>query len=128
MKPTSPIPGRGHWFFLSNHLHVLACIQQRPEGTIREISKAVGITERATASILHDLETDGYLTRHRQGRRNRYELRLDLPLRHPMHGHLSVGELLVCLDPAQAPLDGAGFRTRGSPARPSASGTPSART
>ena len=47
-----------------------------------------------------DLEEAGYLTKTRDGRRNRYELHDELPLRNPRHRHHTVGELIRFL---QAP-------------------------
>lgn len=71
------------WTFLTNHTRVLACIAQQPGIRLREIAACVDITERAAWRIVCDLETDGYLTRHRLGSRNYYELHPHRPLRHP---------------------------------------------
>lgn len=62
----------------------------------------VGITERAVQRIVADLEAAGYLTRARSGRRNRYEINPDLPLRHPIEAHRAVGVLLALIDPPGA--------------------------
>jgi len=86
------------WLFLTNHMHVLTSISRAPDATIRQTAARVGISERAAAQIIKDLEEGGYLTRTRIGRRNRYLLHRDLPLRHPMHGHCTVGELLDVLN------------------------------
>jgi hypothetical protein len=94
-----PGPGdSGSWLFLSNHLHVLACISREPQSTIRELGDSIGISERAAAQIVTDLEQAGYLTRSRVGRRNRYQLHLELPLRHPLNGHRTIGQLLDILN------------------------------
>ncbi len=85
------------WTFLSNHAQVLLCIARNPSITTREIGDQVGITERAAQSIIDDLETAGYLTRHRHGRRNRYDLHTDLPLRHPAQQGLTIRNLLELL-------------------------------
>lgn len=85
------------WTFLSNHAQVLLCIAKDPSITVREIGKRVGITERAAQKIIYDLEAAGYLTRRREGRRNRYELRLDRPMRHPAQKGLTIGDLLEML-------------------------------
>jgi hypothetical protein len=82
------------WRFFTNHLHVLACLARDPALRIRDIAVLVGITERAAAQILRDLQQAGYVSATRVGRRNRYAVHNDLPLRHPLHGHRSVGELL----------------------------------
>ena len=66
---------------------------------LRDIAGAVGITERAAQRIIAELVADGYLTRRRDGRRNRYELHRELPLRHPLERHHMIGELLAALGP-----------------------------
>lgn len=61
---------------------------------MRDVSERIGITERAVMKIVADLEEEGLLKRHREGRRNAYELDLNQPLRHPVEAHRSVGELV----------------------------------
>ncbi|MEM7138604.1 MAG: winged helix-turn-helix domain-containing protein [Myxococcota bacterium] len=82
------------WTFLSNHSHVLVTIARDPDIRVREIASAVGLTERAVQRILGELEEAGALVRMRHGRRTHYEIRRDLPLRHPIESTHSVGELL----------------------------------
>jgi DNA-binding MarR family transcriptional regulator len=57
------------WTFLTNHAHVLVCIAGDPNARVRDIAARVGITERAVARILFDLEDAGYIVRTRDGRR-----------------------------------------------------------
>ena len=83
-----------HWTFLSNHGHVLVCLARDPEARLRDVALAVGITERAVQKIVSDLEEAGVVERVREGRRNRYRLFLDQPLRHPIEAHRSIGALL----------------------------------
>lgn len=84
----------GSWTFLSNHAHVLVCLARDPELRLREVADLVGITERAASSIVADLETEGYLTRIKVGRRNTYKLHLRKPLRHPLEKTHRVGDLI----------------------------------
>ncbi len=88
------------WTYLTNHSHVLICLAQDPTSRLRDVADRIGITERAVQMIVADLESAGVLVRHREGRRNRYEIRPDQPLRHPVEWHRSVRELLdmVTLD------------------------------
>ena len=86
--------GGPEWTFLSNHAHVLLCIAQEPEARLRDVAERVGITERAVQRIVADLEEGGYLTRSREGRRNRYEVHAHRPLRHPVEAHREVSVLL----------------------------------
>jgi len=85
--------------FLTNHFLVLACLARDPELRIRDIAILVGITERATVQILGQLETSGYLTKTRVGRRNHYTVQGELPLRHPLNNGRQVGELLRVIEP-----------------------------
>jgi len=82
------------WTFLTNHAHVLLSLAANPDATLREVAQQVGITERATHRIVAELESEGALTRSRDGRRNHYEIRQDFPLRHPLEKHRSVGHLV----------------------------------
>ena len=82
------------WNFLSNHAHVLLCIAQEPEIRLRDVAARVGITERAVQRIVAELEEGGYLSRAREGRRNRYEIHADRPLRHAVEAHRNVSALL----------------------------------
>lgn len=85
------------WDFLTNHAHVLVCLARDPGARLREIAAAVGITERAAHRIVSELVDEGYVLRERQGRRNRYEVKAQLPLRHPLAQKREVGELLQLL-------------------------------
>ena len=90
---------RPGWTFLTNHAHVLVAISRDPELRQREIGDLVGITEGAVQRILHELEADGYLRRERVGRRNRYHVHPERPLRHQLeHPHL-VGDILRSVGP-----------------------------
>lgn len=84
----------GSWTFLSNHSHVLIALAKDPTLRVRDLALLVGITERAVANILDDLEEAGVLYRERTGRRNVYEIEPDAPLRHPVEGHRKVQDIL----------------------------------
>src|ERR687898_3429764 len=90
-------PATVRWDFLTNHAHVLLSISQDPGIRLRDIAAAVGITERAAHRILSELVEEGYVLRERQGRRNRYQVVLELPLRHPLVQEREVGDLLEVL-------------------------------
>lgn len=82
------------WTFLTNHAHVLVCLSENRELRIRDMAERVGITERATQRIVAELVEAGYLEKSREGRRNRYRVNLDAPLRHPLEKTHTVGELM----------------------------------
>lgn len=104
MSSASPVSAERPqgWTFLSNHAHVLISLAIDPELVLREVAVRVGITERAVQKILADLEHEGLVTRDREGRRNRYQLHLDQPLRHPLEAHRSVRELVELVTSVQA--------------------------
>lgn len=85
------------WDFLTNHAHVLVCVARDPGIRLREIATAVGITERGAHRIVSELVDEGYVVRERQGRRNRYQVKTKLPLRHPLAEEREVGDLLEVL-------------------------------
>jgi hypothetical protein len=90
----APCRGRASWTFLSNHGNVLLAVARNPDATLREVAAVVGITERAVQRIVADLEAGQYLKRIRTGRRNRYEVYPELPLRHPITAHRDIGSLI----------------------------------
>lgn len=92
------------WRFVTNHAHVLETIAGDPTIRLRDVALIVGITERTAAQIVDDFVQAGYLTKTREGRRNRYEVHAALPLRHPEHRHRTIGELIQFLQPS-AELD-----------------------
>lgn len=87
------------WTFLTNHAMVLSHVARSPSVTAWEISVAVGIQERSTRRIIADLVEAGYVTVEKEGRRNRYVTRRDMPLRRPSNQATEVGDLLRILNP-----------------------------
>ena len=85
---------RSRWTFLSNHAHVTVALAQNPDLRLRDLAEQVGVTERAVAQILVDLEAAGVISRGRDGRRNVYTVHRDIPLRHPLERHRVVGDIL----------------------------------
>ncbi|SRR6056297_2635246 len=90
-KPPTP---SSRWTFLTNHTHVLAVLHAEPELVLRQVAIRVGITERAVQRIVQDLEEEGFIVRERVGRQNRYQVKLDRSLRHPIEAHRKIGDLL----------------------------------
>jgi len=91
---TEPRVERPSWTFLTNHAHVMVALSRDPELRQRDLSYAIGITPGAVLRIIDDLEQAGYLQRDRIGRRNRYHIISEQPLRHPLETHHSIGEIL----------------------------------
>ena len=96
-----PGTGGGNWTLLTGHGHVLVEIARDPEARIRDIAAAVGLTERSVQAIVADLETAGYLTRTRNGRRTTYTVNHDSLFRHSAQEGLRVGPLLDLLSAAE---------------------------
>lgn len=82
------------WTFLTNHGHVLVAISRDPVARLRDLATDVGITERAAQIIVRDLETAGYITKVKVGRRNEYHLDPDRHLRHPAESSVPITSLL----------------------------------
>ena len=85
------------WTFFTNHTHVLVFLASHPDSPLREAADLIGITERAVQRILTELEEAGIVERERVGRRNRYTLNLEVPLRHPLESHRTIGDVLQLL-------------------------------
>lgn len=86
--------GEAKWTFLTNHTHVLVCLQEDPFIRAKDIAARVGITERSVQRILTELTEYGVLSRQREGRRNRYSVDFGRPLRHPLERHRVVADLM----------------------------------
>lgn len=101
MHAPKPSGARTKWTFLTNHAHVLIALARDPDARVRDLAASVAITERAVQQILTDLEDAAVLTREREGRRNRYAVNVDSPLRHPNEAGGYVRDLLalVKVDP-----------------------------
>lgn len=94
-KKKTPEPvAEATWTFLTNHSHVLLCLAADDSLRVRDLADKVGITERAVLKILADLEEGGVIERERDGRRNRYSVQFDAPLRHDLEAHRTVGDLI----------------------------------
>jgi len=85
------------WSFLTNHARVLLCIADDPGARLRDVAARVGVTERSAHAIVTDLVAAGYVVKDRDGRRNRYRIQEDLPLRDPISAERTIGEMLDLL-------------------------------
>jgi hypothetical protein len=89
------------WSFLTNHARVLLCIARDPGVRLRDIAARAGITERTAYGIVTDLTVAGYVIKHKDGRRNRYQIQAHLPLPEPTSRERTVGEVLALLAGAE---------------------------
>jgi DNA-binding transcriptional ArsR family regulator len=119
----------GSWSFLTNHARALLCIAADPGARLRDIAGTVGITERRVHGIVTDLVDAGYVVKDRDGRRNQYRIRTDLPLRDPTNRQRTIGELLDLLVGGDEPGEGSAEKTGADEqGRDPASINPTART
>ncbi|WP_328966925.1 helix-turn-helix transcriptional regulator [Streptomyces sp. NBC_00239] len=88
---------RSNWTFLTNHARVLIAIARDPGVRLRDIAAVCDLTERTVQAIVTDLQADGYLTRMRDGRRNRYEIAPGARFRHPAESGREITGLLAYL-------------------------------
>jgi DNA-binding IclR family transcriptional regulator len=93
------VPSQGGFDFFTNHAHVLFLIARDGSLRMRELAAEIGITERAVQRIVEELTANGYLKVTKDGRRNRYYVERDLPLRHQVESHRNVGQLVQCIVP-----------------------------
>jgi DNA-binding IclR family transcriptional regulator len=85
------------WTFLTNHAQVLLCVAGDPAARLRDIAVSAGITERSAYGIISDLTEAGYVVKHKDGRRNKYQIQAHLPLPEAAIRERTVGELLNLL-------------------------------
>ena len=85
------------WSFLTNHARALLCIAHDPGARLRDIAAKLDVTERSAHAIVTDLVDAGYVVKDRDGRRNRYRIQEDLPLRDPISAQRTIGDMLDLL-------------------------------
>ena len=85
------------WSFLTNHARVLQCIAHDPGVRLRDIAARTGVTERTAYGIVTDLTEAGYVVKHKDGRRNRYQIQAHLPLPETGSRERTIGEILALL-------------------------------
>ncbi|HVB01617.1 MAG TPA: helix-turn-helix domain-containing protein [Acidimicrobiales bacterium] len=89
------------WSFLTNHGRALVCIAHDPGARLRDIAESLGVTERTAFGIVTDLTQAGYVSKDREGRRNRYEIQVQQPLGEAIGRELTIGDVLdLLVDPA----------------------------
>ena len=85
------------WSLLSTHGLVLLSVVDKPEVTTREIADNLGMAERSVQRAVSDLDGAGYIRRKKVGRRNKYQVNRNKPLRSPIKQDKSVDDLLAKL-------------------------------
>ncbi len=85
------------WGFLTNHALVCIHVFENRGATLREIANAIGITERATLTILRQMEEEGCVSRVKQGRRNRYTVNIPAILARETRGPYNIQQIFAGL-------------------------------
>jgi len=80
---------------------VLAILSHEELITAREVAARLGITVRTVRRIISELEAEGYLEIEKVGRRNRYQIHRQRPLRRVDQREVAVAELLDILKHAR---------------------------
>ncbi len=88
---------RSTWTFVTNHAIVLSFIEKHPLITARDLAERAAITERAVRRIIAELEAESYIEKEKEGRRVRYTINSETPLRHHSQRDKAVGDLLRVL-------------------------------
>ena len=86
-----------NWSFLTNHARAVLFIANHPDGRLRDLADAIGVTERTAFGIVDDLTAAGYVTKQKDGRRNRYSIQHHLPLPDAIGRERTVGDILELL-------------------------------
>ena len=86
-----------NWTLLTDRARVLLAIAGDPGIRLRDIAATLRITERSACAIVTDLPSVGYVIRHKDGRRNRYQIQGRLLLPGPASQQPAIGELLDLL-------------------------------
>jgi DNA-binding transcriptional regulator GbsR (MarR family) len=85
------------WYLISSHGVVLLHIAGNSSPTLREMSEALGLTERRISQIVQDLAEAEYLTVERVGRRSIYQINQAASMRHPTLQHVKLGDVIELL-------------------------------
>ena len=91
------------WSFLTNHARVLLRIGHDPGVRLRDIAARTGVSERTAYGIVTDVTEAGYVVKHKDGRRNRYQIQAHLPLPGTDSRPRTIGEILALLAGAALP-------------------------
>lgn len=87
------------WKFITNYGIILTYVAKHPDALAEDIALNIGIRERTVRRIIAELVSDGYLEKEQIGRRNRYRVNLEAPMRRSIMGGAKVVDILDILMP-----------------------------
>ena len=76
---------------------MLLCIAYDPGVRPRDIAGRADVTGRTANGIVTDLTEAGYVVKHKDGRRNRYQIQAHLPLPETDSRESTIGAILALL-------------------------------
>jgi predicted HTH transcriptional regulator len=85
------------WNLMATHGIVLFFVAANPDSTMRQMSEALGVTERRIAQVVHDLADEDLIKVTRRGRRNSYAVNPEARFRHPTLSHVKLGSFVSVL-------------------------------
>jgi hypothetical protein len=92
----------GSWRFVGNHGRVLLFPAGDPGIRLHDIAARLRITERSAHGIVTDLIVAGDVSKHKDGRRDRYQIAAHQPLPEPITREKIFREVLALLPGAAA--------------------------
>jgi hypothetical protein len=92
----------GSWSFVSNHGRALLFLTDDPGMRLHDIAARLRITERSAHGIVTDLTAAGYISKHKDGRRDRYQTVTHQPLPEPITREKIFRDVLALLPGAAA--------------------------
>jgi hypothetical protein len=92
----------GSWSFVSNHGRVLLFLADDPGMRLHDIAARLLITERSAHGIVTDLTAAGYISKDKDGRRDRYQIVAHQPLPEPITREKTFREVFALLPGAAA--------------------------
>ncbi len=87
------------WTLISSHGMVLLHIAANPHITIRQLSDALGLSERWIARIVKDLSAADMLRVERRGLQNHYNVNAEAHFRHPTLAHIPLRRIIAAVVP-----------------------------
>src|ERR1700730_2604213 len=106
------------WSFLTNHARALMYIAHDPDARLRDLAAGLDVTERTAYGIVADLTEAGYVVKEKDGRRNRYHIQANLPLRDSISRQRTIGEVLDLLVDTKQHKGSRSGRARSNSGRP----------
>jgi hypothetical protein len=88
---------KGEWTFITNHGRVLAYLVKHEKPSMQEIAYNTVLSIGAVGNIINDLKNGGYITWQKEGRRNRYKVYTDRPMRHDLEKDHRIAGLLSAI-------------------------------